>query len=94
MRLDNGYRRNSMRGFVQSLSVMRAPADAKLVAYTVERIGDKVQSSEFTAVTIVSLLAENERHRFVAETLRDAGVESVPTDGFAVLTVKMRPMIQ
>ncbi len=94
MRLDYGYRRNGTRGFVQSLSVTRAPADAKLLAYTVERIRSKVNSSEFTAVTDVALVAENERHRFVAETLRDAGVESVPMEGFAVWTAKMRPMIQ
>jgi hypothetical protein len=94
MRLDYGYRRNGTRGFVQSLSVTRAPADAKLLAYTVERIRSKVNSSEFTAVTDVALIAENERHRFVADTLRDAGVESVPLEGFAVWTAKMRPMIQ
>jgi hypothetical protein len=94
MRLDYGYRRNGTRGFVQSLSVTRAPADAKLLAYTVQRIRDKVKSSEFTAVTDVALLAENERHRFVADTLRDAGVESVPVEGFAVWTARMRPMIQ
>ena len=94
MRLDYGYRRNGTRGFVQSLSVTRAPADAKLLAYTVQRIRDKVKSSEFTAVTDVALLAENERHRFVSETLRDAGVESVPMEGFAVWTARMRPMIQ
>jgi len=94
MRLDYVYRRNRTRGFVQTLSVSRAPADAKLLAYTVDRIRDKVKSSEFTAVTDVLLVAENERHRFVQETLRDAGVESVPVEGFAVWTAKMRPMIQ
>ena len=94
MRLDYGYRRNGTRGFVQALSVTRAPADAKLLAYTAERIRDKVKSSEFTAVTDVHLLADNERHRFVQETLRDAGVEAVPMDGFAVWTAKMKPMIQ
>jgi Protein of unknown function (DUF3037) len=94
MRLDYGYRRNGTRGFVQSLSVTRAPADAKVLAYTVERIRSKLNSSEFTAVTDVALVAENERHRFVAETLRDAGVESVPMEGFAVWTARMRPMIQ
>jgi hypothetical protein len=94
MRLDFGYRRNGTRGFVQALSVTRAPADAKLLAYTVDRIRDKVKSSEFTAVTDVALLAENERHRFVRDTLRDAGVEAVAMEGFAVWTAKMRPMIQ
>jgi hypothetical protein len=94
MRLDFGYRRNGTAGFVQALSVSRAPADAKLLAYTALHIREKTKSSEFTAVTDVHLLAENERHRFVQETLREAGVESVAMEGFAVWTAKMRPMIQ
>ena len=77
MRIDYGYRRNGTRGFVQTLSVTRAPGDVKSLAYTVERIRGKVKASEFTAVTDVHLIAENERHRFVQETLRDAGVEAV-----------------
>jgi hypothetical protein len=94
MRLDFGYRRNGTQGFVQALSVSRAPADAKLLAYTATHIREKTKSSEFTAVTDVHLLAENERHRFVQETLREAGVESVAMEGLAVWTAKMRPMIQ
>jgi DUF3037 family protein len=94
MRIDYGYRRNGTRGFVQTLSVSRAPGDVKSLAYTVERIRNKVQASEFTAVTDVHLLAENERHQFVRETLRDAGVEAVPLEGLAVWTARMRPMIQ
>ncbi len=88
MRIDYGYRRNGTRGFVQ------APGDEKSLAYTVERIRNKVAASEFTAVTDVHLIAENERHQFVRETLRDAGVEAVPLEGLAVWTAKMRPMIQ
>jgi hypothetical protein len=94
MRIDYGYRRNGTRGFVQTLSVSRAPGDVKSLAYTVERIRGKVAASEFTAVTDVHLIAENERHQFVRETLRDAGVEAVPLEGLAVWTAKMRPMIQ
>jgi len=94
MRIDYGYRRNGTRGFVQTLSVSRAPADVKSLAYTVERIRHKAPASEFTAVTDVHLLAENERHRFVQETLRDAGVDTVPLEGFAVWTAKIRPLIQ
>lgn len=94
MRIDYGYRRNGTRGFVQTLSVSRAPGEVKSLAYTVERIRHKVKSSEFTAVTDVHLLAENERHRFVQETLRDVGVETVPMEGFAVWTAKLRPLIQ
>ena len=94
MRIDYGYRRNSTRGFVQTLSVGRAPGEVKSLAYTVERIRNKVKSSEFMAVTDVHLIAENERHRFVQDALRDAGVAAVPMDGFAVWTAKMKPLIQ
>jgi Protein of unknown function (DUF3037) len=94
MRLDYAYRRNGTRGFVQALSVSRAPRDTKELAYTAEHIRKKVKSAEFTAVTDVHLLADNERHRFVQETLRDAGVEAVPMEAFAVWTAKMRPLIQ
>ncbi|HXJ13190.1 MAG TPA: DUF3037 domain-containing protein [Candidatus Limnocylindrales bacterium] len=94
MRIDYSYRRNGTRGFVQTLSVSRAPGDVKSLAYTVERIRGKVAASEFTAVTDVHLIAENERHQFVRETLRAAGVEAVPLEGLAVWTAKMRPMIQ
>jgi len=93
MRLDYGYRRNGTRGFLQTVSVSRALGDVKSFAYTVEKIRDKVESSEFTAVTDVQLAAENERHRFVRETLRDAGVEAVAMEGFAVWTARMRGMM-
>jgi hypothetical protein len=94
MRIDYAYRRNGTRGFLQTLSVSRAPGEVKSLAYTVARIRGKVAASEFIAVTDVHLVAENERHRFVQETLRDAGVEAVPLEGLAVWTAKMRPLIQ
>jgi hypothetical protein len=94
MRIDYGYRRNGTRGFVHTLSVTRAPGDVKSLAYTVERIRDKVKASEFTAVTDVHLLADDQRHRFVQETLRDAGVDALPMEAFAVWAAKMRPVIQ
>jgi len=72
MTLDYGYRKNGTRGFVQTLSVSRAPADCKLFAYTADRIAGRFPS-EFTAVADVELQPEhNERHRFVRDTLRDA----------------------
>jgi len=94
MRIDYAYRKNGTRGFVQALSVSRAPGDVKSLAYTVERIRHRGRASEFTAVTDVHLLAENERHKFVQETLRDAGVAAVPMEGFAVWTAKLKPLIQ
>src|SRR5258708_9320171 len=83
MRIDYSYRRNGTRGFVQSLSVTRAPADAKLLAYTAERITAKAAlKTEFAAVTDVTLEGGNERHRFVRDTLHDAGIEPVAMERF------------
>lgn len=94
MRIDYAYRRNGTRGFVQTLSVSRAPSEVKALAYTAERIRQKLKASEFTAVTDVHLAGENQRHKFVQETLRDAGVEAVAMEAFAVWTAKIRPLIQ
>jgi hypothetical protein len=33
-------------------------------------------------------------HRFVRDTLRDAGIEPVPLDHFAVWVARLKPMIQ
>jgi hypothetical protein len=95
MRIDYGYRRNGTRGFVQTLSVSRAPADCKLLAYTAARMAARAPfATEFAAVTDVPLVAGNERHVFVRETLRDAGIEPVPMEGFAVWVAKLRPTLQ
>src|SRR5437899_5052167 len=95
MRLDYSYRRNGTRGFVQTLSISRAPADAKLLAYTSQRITAKASlKTEFAAVTDVALNPDNDRHRFVRDTLRDAGIEPVAMEGFAVWVAKLKPLIQ
>ena len=95
MRIDYSYRRNGTRGFVQNLSVTRAPADAKLLAYTAQRITAKASlKTEFAAVTDVALNAENDRHRFVRDTLRDAGIEPVAMEGFAVWVAKLKPLLR
>jgi hypothetical protein len=95
MRIDYGYRRNGTRGFVQTLSVSRAPADCKLLAYTAARMAARAPfATEFAAVTDVPLVAGNERHVFVRETLRDAGIEPVSMEGFAVWVARLRPMLQ
>ena len=95
MWLDYSYRRNRTQGFVHSISVRRAPADAQLLAYTAERITLQARlKTEFAAVTDVELKDSNERHRFVRDTLRGVGVESVPLEGLAVWVVKLKPLPQ
>jgi hypothetical protein len=94
LKLDYAYRRNGTRGFVHALSVTRDPAQAKILAYTAERIRAKIASSEFTAVTDVPLAGTNDRRRFVAETLKDQGIEAVPVESLAVWVNKLRPLIR
>jgi hypothetical protein len=93
-RIDYSYRRNGTRGFVHALSVTRAPQDAKSLAYNVKHIADKARyHTEFAAVTDVRLARENDRHRFVLDTLGEAGIEPVPTEGLAVWVAKLRPSL-
>jgi len=95
MRLDYSYRRNGTRGFIQTLSVSRAPGDAKGIAHTFEAITAKsTLKTEFAAITDIALTDQNDRDRFVNRTLRDAGIEPVPLDHFAVWVAKLKPMIQ
>jgi DUF3037 family protein len=95
MRIDYCYRRNGARGYVQTLSVSRSPADCKLYAYTAARIAARAPfASEFAAVTDVPLLPENERHCFVRDTLREAGIEPIAMDSFATWVPKLKSAIQ
>jgi Protein of unknown function (DUF3037) len=95
MRLDFSYRRNGTRGFVHALSATRSPGDAKLLAYTVKRIQEKARfASEFAAVTDVALSKENERHRFVSDTLRDASIKPIAMEAFASWVPKLRRLPQ
>jgi hypothetical protein len=78
------------------------PGDPMRLDYSYRRNGTRgfVQTlkatlaTEFAAVTDVALNAGNERHRFVRDTLRDAGIEPVPLEGFAVWVAKLKPMLQ
>ena len=93
-RLDYSYRRNGTRGFVHTLSVSRAPQDVKSLTYNARHIADQASyRTEFAAVTDVRLARENDRHRFVLDTLGEAGIEPVPTEGLAVWVAKLRPSL-
>src|SRR5271154_1125763 len=95
MRIDYSYRRNGTRGFIHTLSVSRAPGDAKGLAHTFEHIAAKAPlKTEFTAITDIALTDQNDRDRFVSRTLREAGIEPVPLDHFAVWVARLKPMIQ
>src|SRR5713226_1631325 len=93
-RLGYSDHRNGTRGFVHTLSVTRAPQDAKSLSYNVRHIAEKAgYHTEFTAVTDVALSRDNDRQRFVIDTLREVGIEPVPTEGLAVWVAKLQPSL-
>ena len=95
MRMDYAYRRNGTRGFLHTLPVRRAPRETKDLAYTAQHISSKAPwKSEFAAITDVELSDAIPLQRFVRDALRDAGIEPVPLDHFAVWVAKLKPMIQ
>jgi len=95
MRIDYSYRHNGTRGFVHTLSASRAPSASQNLAYTAERMAAKaLWKAEFTAVTDVDVTNGNLGHSFVRDTLRDAGIEPVPLDHFAVWVAKLKPLLQ
>jgi hypothetical protein len=98
MRIDYGYWRNEqkIRGFVQTISLTRAPGEARSLAYAAEHIvrGAKRFAPEFTAVTDIGLSPENEHHKFIAKAFEEFNITPVPLDNFAVWVAKLRPMLQ
>jgi hypothetical protein len=95
MRLDYSYRRNGTRGFVHALSATRSPSDAKLLAYTAKRIQEKGRfDAEFAAITDVELSKENERHRFVRDTLLEASIQPVAMGTLASWAPKLGALLQ
>lgn len=78
MRIDFSYRRNGARGFVHSLALGRDPAQAKLLAYTAGAIRERLQHSEFLAVTEREPARGNVRDQFVSGILADSDVRVLP----------------
>jgi hypothetical protein len=93
-RIDYSYRRNGTRGFVHALSVSRAPGDFKPLAYTAELIRKKeTLMTEFAAVTDVPLIHGHRRDDYISTALREAAIEPIPMEGFAVWVAKLKPLL-
>lgn len=95
LRFDFGYRKNGTRGFVHTISVTRAPNDCAVLAHNAQMIAKRAPfASEFTAVTDVALEPEHhDRHRFVRDTLRDAGISSLDRGSFAAWVPKLKAQL-
>ncbi len=95
LRLDYGYRRNGTRGFVQALSLSRDPGQAKVLAFTADAIREKLEHTEFVAVTEAEPHPqENPRHRFVLGLLEARQISVVPLARLAEWSYRLRPTLR
>lgn len=84
-RLDYAYQ-NGVRGFLHAVALGRDPVQAKVLAYTAERVRARLPHAEFTAITETEPSAENRRQAFIARLFEDNRIAVVPLDrieGFA-----------
>ncbi|PYU21287.1 MAG: hypothetical protein DMG32_21015 [Acidobacteria bacterium] len=94
LRLDYDYRRNGTRGFVHALSLSRDPGQAKVLAFTADAIRQKLDHSEFVAVTEAEPRPqENPRHRFILGLLEAREIGVVPLARLAEWSYRLRPTL-
>jgi hypothetical protein len=74
--LDYAYR-NGVRGYIQALTLGRDPANAKVLAFTAERIRERLGACEFTAITEAEPDPEKPRHQFIRRLMDDEEIEIV-----------------
>jgi DUF3037 family protein len=85
MRLDYGYQ-NGARGFIHSVSLRRDIPQAKVLAYTAERIHARDSLAEIVAITEAEPSSDNPGHQFVATVFAEQKIRIVPmnqVEGFA-----------
>ncbi|HTU32473.1 MAG TPA: DUF3037 domain-containing protein [Candidatus Acidoferrum sp.] len=76
-RFDYGYR-NGVRGFLHAVAIGRDPVQAKVLAYTADRVRARVPDCEITAVTETDPAIDNRRHAFIARLFEDNRIAIVP----------------
>lgn len=93
LRLDYGYR-NGARGFLHAVALGRDASQAKVLAYTAERIRARVANCEFTAITEMEPLRENLRHQFIAKLLAEQDISIVPLNRVEKFAEELRVRLQ
>ncbi|MGA8222715.1 MAG: DUF3037 domain-containing protein [Candidatus Acidiferrales bacterium] len=92
-KLDYGYR-NGVRGYIQALALGRDVYQAKVLAYTTERIRARLPECEFTAVTEAEPSGSNTQHQFVARLFEDQGINVVPLSRIDKFAEELRVRLQ
>ena len=93
MRLDYGYT-NGVRGYLQAVALGRDTAQAKVLAYTAERIRAKLPKAEFTAITEVEPARDNLRHQFMVKLFEEQQIAIVPLNRVEKFAEDLRARLQ
>ncbi|MGH9733434.1 MAG: DUF3037 domain-containing protein [Candidatus Acidiferrales bacterium] len=92
-RFDYGYQ-NGVRGFLHALAIGRDPVQAKVLAYTANRVRLRVPDCEITAITEVDPATDNRRHAFVARLFEDSRIAIVPLNRVEKFAEELRQRLQ
>ncbi len=93
LRLDYGYR-NGVQGYIQAVALGRDTAQAKVLAYTAERIRARVPDVEFTAITEIEPARENSRHQFMVKLFDEQRITVVPLNRVERFAEDLRARLQ
>lgn len=93
MRLDYGYR-NGAQGYIQAVALGRDTAQAKVLAYTAERIRARIPDVEFTAITEIEPARENPRHQFMVKLFEEQRIAVVPLNRVERFAEDLRARLQ
>ena len=93
MRLDYGYR-NGVQGYIQAVALGRDTAQAKVLAYTAERIRARLPDVEFTAITEIEPGRDNSRHQFMVKLFDEQRIAVVSLNRVERFAEDLRARLQ
>jgi hypothetical protein len=93
LRLDYGYT-NGVRGYLQAVALGRDTSQAKVLAYTAERIRARIPEAEFTAITEIEPTRDNARHQFMVKLFDEQRIAIVPLNRVERFAEDLRVRLQ
>ena len=79
LKFDYGYR-NGVRGYLQAVALGARSAQAKVLAYTAERIRAKVPTANSRRITEIEPCARIRRHQFIVQLFEEQRIRDHPAE--------------
>ena len=93
LKLDYAFQ-NGARGYLHAVTLGRDAAQAKVLAYTAERIRLRVPACEFHAITEGEPVSDKPRHQFIERLFEEQGIAIVPLNRIERLAEDLRMRLQ